>query len=302
MTRYRGFGLEIDSEIDLAELAFGATNVPPDLRIVSAPARPSNVSVTDAAEIRIDEGVLQIAFAGVATFSLRPERDLIEVEAVRGAESLVSLPLLGPVLALWLHLKGDLVLHASAVAWEGGAYALLGDKGAGKSTTAAALLACGAQLVTDDLLRLRWADAGPPLCEPAYAQVKLTEPSAKRFAPSGACSLASPHPDFTKQRYRLTASPGQAAPLRSICALARGMSLSIERLAPAEALKACMEQVFVRRYGAVVVSGPLAARQFSQVAKLVKTTPVFQLCVPDGLETLKVINNQLMRLLETTVV
>ena len=302
MTRYRGFGLEIDSEIDLAELAFGATNVSPDLRIVSAPSRPSDVSVTDAAEVRFDAGGVQIFFAGVASFRLQPERDLIEVQTVCGAEGLVSLPLLGPVLALWLHLKGEFVLHASAVAWEGGAYALLGDKGAGKSTTAAALLACGAQLVTDDLLRLRWVDAGPPLCEPAYAQVKLTEPSARHFAPSGARSLASPHPEFTKQRFRLAASPAQTAPLRLICTLTRGMSLEVKRLASAEALKACLEQVFVRRYGAVVLSGPLAARQFSQAARLIKTTPVLELCVPDGLETLETINHQLMRLLEATVV
>lgn len=61
--------------------------------------------------------------------------------------------LLGRVLATAMHFSGQLVLHGSAVA-TGGVVAFLGEKGAGKSSLALALVRQGARLVTDDTLPL----------------------------------------------------------------------------------------------------------------------------------------------------
>lgn len=298
MTRYRAFGLEIDTDLDLDELAVGSEVANPDLRIMSAPPRATRLEASDEATIRVDAESVQIAFAGVASFALHPSQDLIKVEPVAGAEALVSLPLLGPVLALWLHLKGDLVLHASAVAWSDGAYALIGAKGAGKSTTAAALLAQGGRLVTDDLLRLRWSGARAPLCEPAYAQLKLTEASSEVFAPQRARALASPHPAFAKQRWRLEGELAAAEPLRMVCSLTRGPRLKVEPFAPADALRVCLDEVFVRRYGAAVLSRELAARQFAAATKLVNAVTVVKLTLPDNLPALEEAGVELMSLLE----
>ncbi|HEU5209590.1 MAG TPA: hypothetical protein VFU06_09275, partial [Longimicrobiales bacterium] len=62
--------------------------------------------------------------------------------------------ILGRVLALAIHLRGDLCLHASAVEVNGTALALVAPKGTGKSTLALALVAAGATLLTDDMLRI----------------------------------------------------------------------------------------------------------------------------------------------------
>lgn len=54
--------------------------------------------------------------------------------------------------------RGDVPLHASAVAWQGRAILVAGAAGAGKSTSIAAMLAAGAELVGDDLSVLGWHD------------------------------------------------------------------------------------------------------------------------------------------------
>ena len=62
--------------------------------------------------------------------------------------------LFAQVLPLAAVLQGLDVLHASAVAWDGGVVAFLGPSGAGKTTTATRLMARGATLITDDALAL----------------------------------------------------------------------------------------------------------------------------------------------------
>ena len=66
----------------------------------------------------------------------------------------------GGMLAFQLYLRGEAVLHASAVEDDDGVVAFVGYSGMGKSTMATLLCAEGAALVTDDVLRL---DRGEPL-------------------------------------------------------------------------------------------------------------------------------------------
>ncbi|HYR07255.1 MAG TPA: hypothetical protein VEQ60_05790 [Longimicrobium sp.] len=80
--------------------------------------------------------------------------------------------LLGPVFGLVLRLRGIPSLHASAVAVDGAAVALVGPAGAGKSSTAAALAARGHPLVADDVLALRTSAEGI-LAQPAYPYLRL---------------------------------------------------------------------------------------------------------------------------------
>ena len=65
--------------------------------------------------------------------------------------------LFAQVLPLAAVLQGLDVVHASAVAWEGGVVAFVGPSGAGKTTLATRLVARGATLITDDALALELA-------------------------------------------------------------------------------------------------------------------------------------------------
>ena len=68
---------------------------------------------------------------------------------------------------------------------EFGVVGLLGRSGAGKSTLAACLVAGGADLVTDDMLRLLFED-GVPVVYPGPYRLKLVSDSAERFLPHAA--------------------------------------------------------------------------------------------------------------------
>src|SRR5690606_97236 len=67
----------------------------------------------------------------------------------------VRLFLLGSVFGAMLHQRGDLVLHGSAIEWEGAAVVFMGFSGVGKSTTASAFRQRGHAVLTDDLCVVR---------------------------------------------------------------------------------------------------------------------------------------------------
>jgi hypothetical protein len=108
-----------------------------------------------------------------------------------------ALSLLGPVLGFVLRLRGITCLHASAIAIDGKAIALLGRPTVGKSTTAAALMMLGYPLVSEDVVPLidrgafyevvpgypvvrLWPEAAEFLCGPEAELPLLTESRDKR--------------------------------------------------------------------------------------------------------------------------
>jgi len=88
--------------------------------------------------------------------------------------------LVGPVMGLVLRKRGTLCLHASAVAIDDRAVALLGLPGAGKSTTAAGLARAGFPVLSDDIVALTERGA-KLLVYPGYPRVNLWPDSARRL-------------------------------------------------------------------------------------------------------------------------
>nr|WP_300146687.1 hypothetical protein [Propionicimonas sp.] len=78
----------------------------------------------------------------------------------------------GTLLAFILSMRGEAVLHASAVQVGDSALAFVGYSGMGKSTMATLLCADGATLITDDLLRLDLRHR-PPTCALGATELRL---------------------------------------------------------------------------------------------------------------------------------
>ena len=80
--------------------------------------------------------------------------------------------LLGPVMGFVLRQRGNTTLHASALSFRGRAIALVGEAGAGKSTTAAALALRGWPVLCEDVCALEQV-SGASQVLPAYPRVCL---------------------------------------------------------------------------------------------------------------------------------
>ncbi|HEU4881390.1 MAG TPA: hypothetical protein VFT45_04065 [Longimicrobium sp.] len=109
--------------------------------------------------------------------------------------------LLGPVFGLVLRLRGIPSLHASAVAVDGAAVALVGAAGTGKSSTAAAMAARGHALVADDVLALRVEGDGIR-AQPAYPHLRLWPDIVPALLGPGA-ELPPLTPNWDKRGLRL---------------------------------------------------------------------------------------------------
>jgi hypothetical protein len=90
--------------------------------------------------------------------------------------------LLNFVLSSALVLQGEEPLHATVVDLDGRSVGLLGQGGAGKSTLAAFLITQGGKLVTDDILRLTFAD-GLAYAHAGPQRLKLVDGAAERLLP-----------------------------------------------------------------------------------------------------------------------
>jgi hypothetical protein len=95
---------------------------------------------------------------------------------------MISIFLGGTILAHALTADGQLMLHASAVAIDHQALAVIGPSGGGKSTMAAVLCGAGAVLLTDDALRVDVAGS-EVVGYPGTATIRLRE-AAKTLSTS----------------------------------------------------------------------------------------------------------------------
>lgn len=279
---YAGFGLVIESDIPLAELR-PAPAGPADLAIVLAPERPPDLPEGLPMAFAHEPDRHTLTWLAVGTFTIRG-RDVIEVAPAPGVgPAVIAMPLLGPVMALLLHLRGILVLHASAVDIGPGAVVFLGDKTAGKSTTAAAFVRSGGTLLTDDVLAID-LDGPQPLIHPSFPQLKLDRASSELVS-SVAEELAPVVPWFPKAQHRV-AGAFSGSPVRPLhCyVLERGQGdASAEPLTAMEGLQALMRYSYVVRFGQDVLAGEGMARLFRHCAALASAAGVSRLQVPTGI-------------------
>lgn len=283
LRRYSAFGLRIEADLALPELEPDMGSGPPDLRIRLGSA-PSILDTEAPAAFRFQEDEALLSWRDVGDFRILG-RDLIVYQPRAGVdEALVSLPLLGPVMGVLLERRGLLTLHGSAVELSAGVAVFLGDKGAGKSTTAAALVRAGKTLLTDDIVAVDCR--GTPRLYPAYPQVKLTEEASASIAVDGE-AMARPHPAFEKRRLRLDA-PFDPAPREPKAALVleRGAAFALHPLRGAAALTALIRFSYATRFGRDLISGRSAADHLRQCAALSQKISVCRMVVPNDLGAL----------------
>jgi hypothetical protein len=168
--RYRVFGLSLESEAPLPELV-------PDVVAGEADVRVALARLDDVAETRPglhihgDEALLVVA--GVGRFLNRSGREMVVEPAAGVSQRNLRLYLLGSALAVIIHQRGLLPLHANAVVVEGRAIGFMGHPGAGKSTLAAWFHDQGFEVLADDVCVVTWEAGGRPIAHPGIPRLRL---------------------------------------------------------------------------------------------------------------------------------
>lgn len=191
--------------------------------------------------------------------------------------------LLGPILGFVLRLRGITCLHASAVAIDGQAIALVGPPGAGKSTTAAAFARQGYPVLCDDVVPLQPLERGF-LARPGYPRVCIWPDSVQAVCGSPeALPLLTPNWEkcylpLGDESHRFQQQP---LPLGAVFLLGpRATDASAPRVQAVrsnEALIALVQNTYMN----YVLDRDQRAKEFELLGRLVAQVPIRQV-MPHG--------------------
>ncbi|MEI9402112.1 serine kinase [Mesorhizobium argentiipisi] len=279
---YRAYGLIVSSDVALPELEPTAPATP-DLEIAVGPVDFPDGASQGATAFRFEPTRQYLSWQAVGTFMISGKR--IEVDPAPGVDDpLLAFPLLGPVMALALHRRGLLVLHASAIAVGGRSVIFMGDKGAGKSTMAGAMIRAGHRLLTDDVVALDLSHPERPMILPGFPQLKLAADAASAIRLEQAEVRPQVHPQIDKAQHRLhDGFAADAVPVSRIYMLERGGRAAISPLTGAAALPAIIKFSYITRFGRQALPGDFAAAHLRQCAQVAGRVGVSRLEVPAGL-------------------
>lgn len=187
--------------------------------------------------------------------------------------------LLGPILGLVLRLRGTTCLHASAIAMDDRAIVLLGQAGAGKSTTAAAFAELDYPVLSDDIVPLR-AEGDSFLVLPGYPNLRLWPASVETlYGSSEALPRLTPTwdkrcLDLTTKTYRFQRHP---LPLAAIYVLGQR---STDPAAPfVESVPAAhggLITLIANTYGNRLLDKAMQAQDLELLSRVIEHVPLRQ--------------------------
>jgi hypothetical protein len=151
MHTYLAYSVAIDSEIALPELTKRSGGYGELLISLDKLPRIFDDSGGKSYQSKLCSDGVYLHWAQIGTFFLDSKGSKVLATPFDDADDdYVRLALTGPVLAIAMHLRGNLVLHAAAVEIAGRVCLFIGPSGSGKSTLLASLLSRGHKLICDD--------------------------------------------------------------------------------------------------------------------------------------------------------
>ena len=215
MPRYRAAGVDIESELALpgllaADGVGAAADV--EVRVGETPAGLPG-ALERGANWERAAGALLLDIPGLARFLIREAGEIVVEPAAGVAPGELAIFIAGTMLGLLLHLRGRILLQASAVAVAGGAVLFCGSTSAGKSTLAAALGRRGYPTICDDLCAIDFAAPGEPRAVADSTTLKLWAQTIKQLALEAGPPV---RPALRKHHVAPPSGSVAAAPVRAI--------------------------------------------------------------------------------------
>ena len=291
--RYLAFGLEIASAVRFPELLEGDGSADVEIH-QAAPLPRRSLGPRTTLETPVGPNEWRLTYGDVGVMTVRDGRR-IEVAPVHGASRrTVRLAVLGQGMAVLLHQRGFLVLHASAVEIAGRAVAFLGDSGSGKSTLAAALHARGHRLVADDVVAVRIGRQGPEVYA-GFPQLKLW-PDALTALGCDATTLRRVEPGLDQRARRIDGGVADRSvlPLAQLHVVDEGEAVELTRLRPHDALLALVRFA----YGIQRLEGVTGIEHFRARSEIVQRSPVYRLSRPWDLAEMRTVVERVEREVE----
>jgi hypothetical protein len=180
--------------------------------------------------------------------------------------------LLGPIFGFLLRLRGVTCLHASAIAVDGRAIALIGPPGAGKSTTAAAFTQRGYPTLSEDVVAL--CDRGNSfLAQPGYPLIRLWPESVQALFGSKD-ALPPLTPNWDKRYLDLTQNgfsfQRQPLPLAALYILDERSDDPAAPFVEAIPSETGLVELLTHTYTNYLLDQRMRAREFDLLGRLVK--------------------------------
>jgi hypothetical protein len=237
-----------------------------------------------------------VSYTDTGDYELSADHRTISWYRPSGADlTNARLDVLGTLLTLALHLRGQLTLHGSAVATDEGVIAFLAPSGYGKSTLAMSLTLAGAQFMSDDAVPVR-VNGDEVIASPGVPSPRFREDSFARFArelpaaasdSNGKISLGDRLGDDVVEAHE--------RPLAGVYVLN-----PVVRAISAEPNRTPMTETFATI--ALVQNAKLAkllwpeesANLLGMIAEVTRRVPVWRLDVPRDLELLPAVAEQLL--------
>jgi hypothetical protein len=199
----------------------------------------------------------------------------------------------GIVEGLLRHLEGKLTVHGAAAAIGDRAVLVLGESGAGKSTTVAELCERrGAEMLADDVAALDFHD-GRPVITPTEAVHWLLEDAR--------CHLGGLADDGGKLPQRARRAAGASVPLVAICSLVFDPAASASRIVPL-APAAAIERVLKGVVRFALDDRDAHVRELDALMNLCSHVPAFDLVRPRAAREIERSGDLVERILRATEV
>lgn len=176
---YAAYGLIWHMPLLCPELRAAPGGSTVDVTVQYGKLPPPQTGAIAAGPLRqVAPGEARFGLPGVAQLLVRGGNEILIERQPEADDEMVRLLLVGTGMALLLHQRGLLPLHASAVVAPAGAILFMGHSGAGKSTLLNEFLRRGFPMLAEDLAAVRLAADGAAWVEPGVQTTKLWADSA----------------------------------------------------------------------------------------------------------------------------
>jgi hypothetical protein len=180
MLQYFAYGLGIHSDLVLPEFTQQASAC--DVSVVLQPPDSSYSQLGEPRQyLKVSPQETIVVIREIGHFQVRQGREIIVTPFPQSELRLIQLCIAGSIMATLLYQRGfPLLLHASAIALKDQVVCIVGNSGDGKSSTAAALIASGHRIVSDDVVPVQ-IESNAIRVVPAYPQIKISPEIAQAF-------------------------------------------------------------------------------------------------------------------------